>query len=273
MGLDIHGLNWLKYASKKGGLGKTATLARQGTHISKKYLESVGIITASEYCEDILIKYLGAEKVDSYDFSNYENATHICDLSLIQEFEQQYDTIIDYGVTEHVYHITNALMNISNLCQVGGQILHVLPTNNYCGHGFWQISPELFFSLYTENNGYEQTEVFVAEPSNIDVWYKVNKPSNGQRVNIWTEDELIVLVRTIKVKPHMHKSVYQSDYSYLWSNKQLMQIDNIKPKSIIRKIFGKILHIFNRVINLNQRNKTDLLRNQSLTKIMVKDLV
>lgn len=68
-------------------------------------------------------------------------------------------------------------------------------------------------------------------------------------------------------------NVYQSDYSYLWSNKQLMQIDNIKPKSIIRKIFGKTLRIFNRVINLNKRNKTDLSRNQSLTKIMVKDLV
>lgn len=273
MGLDIHGFNWLKYANKRANLGKTATLARQGTHISKKYLESVGIFTDSEYCEDILLNYLGAERVDSYDFSNYENATHLCDLSVVQEFEQQYDTVIDYGVTEHVYHITNALMNVSNLCQIGGQILHVLPTNNYCGHGFWQISPELFFSLYTEDNGYEYTEIFVAEPSDINTWYKINKPSNGQRINIWTKDELIVLVRTVKVKDHVHKNVYQSDYSYLWGNKHITQMNNIKSRSIIRKIFDKILHNLSRVINLSQSNKTNLSKNQSLTKILVKDVI
>ena len=94
---------------------------------------------------------------------------------LFKNLNNSMTLIIDYGVTEHVYHITNALMNVSNLCQIGGQILHVLPTNNYCGHGFWQISPELFFSLYTEDNGYEYTEIFVAEPSDINTWYKINK--------------------------------------------------------------------------------------------------
>jgi hypothetical protein len=33
----------------------------------------------------------------------------------------------------------------------GGEIIHVLPANNLCCHGFWQFWPELFFiALFRE---------------------------------------------------------------------------------------------------------------------------
>ena len=99
------------------------------------------------------------------DFSNYEGATILHDLNVkLKDGEMsKYDTVLDLGTLEHVYNISNALFNLSKLCKVGGQILHVLPANQMCGHGFWQISPELFFSLYSERNGYGQTRVYTAD--------------------------------------------------------------------------------------------------------------
>ena len=47
----------------------------------------------------------------------------------------------------------------SDLCKNGGTIIHSLPSNNNCGHGFWQFSPELFFSLYNEKNGFKNNEM------------------------------------------------------------------------------------------------------------------
>ncbi len=61
-----------------------------------------------------------------------------------------------------MFNIAQALENCVKLCKIGGQILQAVPANGECGHGFWQMSPELFFSLYSERNGFIETEVFIA---------------------------------------------------------------------------------------------------------------
>ena len=71
---------------------------------------------------------------------------------------EKFDTIIDFGTSEHIFNVVENLSNISKFCKNNGIILHSLPANNNCGHGFWQFSPELFFSLYSENNGFSDTE-------------------------------------------------------------------------------------------------------------------
>jgi len=64
---------------------------------------------------------------------------------------------------EHVFNASQGLKNVTRLCAPGGQIIHSLPANNFCNHGFWQFSPELFFSLYSDKNGYSETEIFLAD--------------------------------------------------------------------------------------------------------------
>jgi hypothetical protein len=104
------------------------------------------------------------------------------------------------------------------LCKVGGQIIHILPANNFCGHGFWQISPELFFSLYSEKNGYEQTEIFIMDTINTNDIKKLNAPVDGNRILIDGQNPIYVAVRTVLSKENFsHLHVQQSDYVYLWS--------------------------------------------------------
>lgn len=274
MGVDIHGLNFLRYTSKKKKLDNVATLARQEIHIPQTILNNLlnldKNLVHDRYCENLLINYFGAIKVDSYDNSNYEGASHICDFGQEQTFNEQYDTVIDYGVTEHIYNIPNALMNISNLCKINGQILHVLPSNNYCGHGFWQISPELFFSLYSQKNGYNNTEIFVAPKNNTNLWYKVKPATPGERINIWTKMELIILVKTIKTNPHIHHNIQQSDYEYLWnSNKDDTKVTQY-TKTLFQKIILRVKHIVTHNI-LNYQYNLD--KNPNLEKINIKQII
>jgi len=185
--------------------------------------------------------------VDSIDASNYENASIIHDMNnpLPENLRQQYDTIIDAGTLEHIYNIPQALENCSLLCKPGGQIIHMLPANNFCGHGFWQVSPELFLSLYTNENGYRDTEVFLlyASPQREVSWYKVKRPENGERINIYSSKEVYVFVRTVlHEKIFSHRNIQQSDYIFLWDKNSIKQ--EPKWKLLIKKLISRHEYLY-----------------------------
>lgn len=221
MGIDIHVFNLLKWSLEKHGqFGKVVTIGRQGLNIPYEKLKRIVSLpndyVQTQFCEELLKKIFGADCVDSIDNSDFEGCTYVMDLNHPVELTRQYDTIIDAGCLEHIFNIPQALSNVSELCAEGGQILHVLPCNNFCGHGFWQISPELFFSLYSEENGYAETQVFVVDYFYPDVWYEVIPPQDGRRALILSETELYVMCRTVKKKHIAIKHVQQSDYVYQW---------------------------------------------------------
>lgn len=182
---------------------QTLTIGRQGLHVAEPSVRDA-LALAPEYkndayCDQLLLDQFGASKVDSVDFSNYEGASIIYDMNLPvpEHFSDQYDTVIDGGCLEHIFNVPQALLNCSAFCKPGGQILHMLPANNCCGHGFWQFSPELFFSLYSKTNGYSETEVFLADLSKPSKWFRVRPPVCGERVNVHSASEAYVLVRTV----------------------------------------------------------------------------
>ncbi len=220
MGIDTHSLHLLRYATRKfGGLGNTITLGRLavllGPHASRKW---VGTARGS-YCEPLLTKHFGASKVDSIDNSPYEGANIIADMNqeLPAALKRQYDAVIDFGCSEHIFDIAQALRNVASLCKIGGTILHAVPANGFCGHGFYQFSPELFFSCYSRTNGYADTEVFLADLCDIKNWYRVSLPVDGNRINVRSYGELYVLVVTKRVAT-APETVQQSDYEFTWAN-------------------------------------------------------
>ena len=158
MGIDVHGLNFLRYAKTKKLFGSVMTIGRQGLHVTEPMIKEIFHTNSDyknqKYCEELLTKYFGAIDVESLDNSNYEGASHVHDMNqpLPTNLVRRFDTVFDGGCLEHIYNAPQALKNCSLLCKPGGQILHVLPANNLCGHGFWQFSPELFFSLYSKVN-------------------------------------------------------------------------------------------------------------------------
>lgn len=249
MGIDIHALNFLRYATRKRYLGATMTIGRQGVHVIepvvRKALAFDGAYQNADYCEQLLIGGLGATSVESVDNSSYEGATHVHDMNqeLPEDLRGRFDTVIDGGCVEHVFNVVQALRNCSSLLKPGGQVLHVLPANNFCGHGFWQFSPELFFSLYSASNGYGELEVLIADLTDASRWYRVRKPEAGRRANVWSKTPLYVLVRAVLVDGEFsHRRVQQSDYVHAWEgggvaaqNREIKTEGFSKLKSLLKR--------------------------------------
>jgi hypothetical protein len=254
MGIDFHALNFLRYAKSKKGFGDTLTIGRQELHVNAVKLRGVLKLAPDykqhAYCEELLLGYFGSTSVDSIDNSSYENATYIHDMNapLPETLFGKYDTIIDAGTTEHVYNAPQALKNYSLMCKPGGRIIHILPANNFSGHGFWQFSPELFFSLYSDKNGYRDTEVFVSDFTDQWQWYQIQAPKDGKRVDILSAAELSVMVVTTLARPDFsHASVQQSDYVYEWENqtadpKPLLGPTGLKGRLMETPILYKTLY-------------------------------
>ncbi len=224
MGISHHPFHFLLYVSKKQKLGNVVTLGRQNLScaesIVRDRLKISGPYTHARYCEQLLMSHMSATNVDSVDNSDFEGASHIHDMNrqIPEDMKSKYDTVIDSGTTEHIYNVSEALANCSALCKPGGQIVHISPSNNLCGHGFWQFSPELFFSLYFAENGYEQTEVFVADKTNFKHWAQVRRPQGGQRAIINSATPLYVMARSRKkTSGSAQPDVQQSDYSFRWN--------------------------------------------------------
>lgn len=242
MGIDVHALNFLKHAkNKKSFFGETVTIGRQGLHLLehevKDLIETKSSYNHRLYCEELLVDYFGATSVQSIDNSSYEAATiiHNMNESVPAELTEKFDTVIDGGCLEHIFNVPQALKNCSSILKKGGQILHILPANNQCGHGFWQFSPELFFSLHSNENGYGDTEVFLADLNCFTKWYRVEKPTNGKRVNVMSSSQMYVLVRTVLTTENFeHTKVQQSDYVFEWKNSQ-----NITSKKIVNLNYSK----------------------------------
>jgi len=288
MGIDVHAVNFLRYVTKKRKLGRVATIGRQSLLVPRRELARVLGVSWKDtklglYSEELLKKHFGATVIDSYDYSDYEGATHVVDLGRPIVPEQQYDTIIDCGTTEHVFDVPQVLRNLSSLCAPGGRIIHVLPANNFCGHGFWQFSPELFFSLYSDASGYCGTEVFLADLRDKSKWFEVEQPKNGRRAEVTSSSPLYVMCMTTKLGEVFPDNIQQSDYVHYWDRSANMpQLESglvpalksiIKGRSYLHWFVVRTRDFARRVIGpvTNPTSLSD--RNRHLRKSNVSDLL
>jgi SAM-dependent methyltransferase len=226
MGIDAHGIRFLEYVLRANGpLQSTLTIGRQGLDVSGRELRDyLGItesrkLPVSRYVDDLLVEEFGATSVASVDASGYEGATYVWDLNLELEANfPQFDTVIDAGTLEHVFDVRSSFGNIARSCRIGGQILHMLPANNFVGHGFYQFSPEFFFSIYSEPRGFVGTEVYLADLGRINAWWRVRPPTGFSRSTAMSSHETYTLVRTTKIsEAAASQPVQQSDYVSKWA--------------------------------------------------------
>lgn len=104
--------------------------------------------------QEIFFKSIGYENIDTLDFDDYEGANIIFDLNdekTPSSLLDKYDLIYDGGTLEHVFNISNALKHLTRMTKVNGLIFHSNPCNGYIDHGFFQISPTLYFDYYLAN--------------------------------------------------------------------------------------------------------------------------
>ena len=254
MGMTFQTFDLLKKnIDEFGELGDVLTLGRLGNQIDKKKLKLLGlesnIAFFEEYCDSIFTNYFGANLVHSIDNSNFEGANIVFDMNEeLKDITKQYDTIIDIGTSEHIFNVNQSLKNISKLCKRGGRIIHCLPANNQCGHGFWQFSPELFFSLYDESNGYQSTKLHLIDSYDDKTYWQINKKPKNERLELNSFTPLYIFVTTTKQSENIIQKAQQSDYDYVWNKKSdNTQFETIKKSSLsimCKKIKDKIKFFF-----------------------------
>jgi len=164
MGLDIQNAKFLSLCKSLGvDYGFTLTFGRQEVVISdltKICPCNPSTLTDSienDKYADSFLRSLGASKIDVCDASPYEGANIILDLNQPppNSIEASYSCVIDLGTLEHVFHYPRALQTAMSCVAKNGHIIIATPANNLMGHGFYQLSPELFLHALSEENGFQ----------------------------------------------------------------------------------------------------------------------
>jgi SAM-dependent methyltransferase len=164
-----------------------------------------------------MFRALGSEEIHSIDISAHEGASHIHDMNqpVPEEWHGSYDIVVDGGALEHVFDFPTAIRNCMNLVTEGGQLYVFAPANNSVGHGFYQFSPELFFRIFSEENGYRIERFLLQVLKPLRRTYAVADPKTaGHRVGVITGSpvRLLIQARRVNAREPLLQPPRQSGY-------------------------------------------------------------
>jgi len=233
MGISGTALKFFLYCKREFSVNfsVTATLGRQGLYGSINNSNSKSIdellkhmdtgtprsIFKEPYCEQLL-SHLGADLVESFDYSAYEGCTFIHDMNtpLPETHKNKYTLVYDGGASEHMFNVPVVYKNIMDMTVVGGHVITSVPANNFCGHGFYQFSPEFFFNLFSEKNGFEVKLLSYAHevpPYQSKLWIIQNPVLLKRRVKINTFKPTLLYACARKIAEVPELTIpQQSDY-------------------------------------------------------------
>ena len=228
MGFETNAAALLLKLRRDGvALGRALTLGHQHLHLApatyRRVLARLGQPLADEVpvYADGLLRAMGAFEVEAMDASTYEGATRVHDLNqpVPLAWHQQFDLVFDGGTLEHVFDFAAALKNCMQMVKPHGRFVSVTMPNNWCGHGFYQFSPELFFRALSPDNGFSVVEMYFADVEGRHFYRIVDPAAVRQRVQLWTTDPVFLLVhaRRDEVREIFATPPQQSDYVSDWA--------------------------------------------------------
>lgn len=247
MGLTSNCSKFLFYAKTLGVsfekslmLGRLTLYAKQEDikdqiALFKNNSKGIEEVTFTDDYSEPLFEMLGATTVDSLDYSDYEKATIIHDLNtpIPDALKNKYTAIVDGGTIEHVFNFPIAIKNCMEALQVGGHYIGITPANNTMGHGFYQFSPELFFNVFRQENGFQVKKIIIAAETThgrFSDWYEVVNPRNAKgRVMLVNSKPSYLLILAQKIREVSFETItaQQSDYATRW---ELMETLNRNEK-------------------------------------------
>src|SRR5579862_1743919 len=151
MGIDAHALRLILKSSKDGVSFRSvmmisrqnfsqmtpaefhAAMVRGGFALTKQEAESL-YRERSGFVEPLLT-LLGAENIQSVDYSSYEQASVVHDMSqpIPGHLKNAFSCVLDGGTLEHVFNFPQAIRNCMEMVSVGGHFLGVTAGNNFLG--------------------------------------------------------------------------------------------------------------------------------------------
>lgn len=236
MGINRSFAQFLFYSRKNYSVSfdKTVTLGRLKLYTGKEDIQAlIGKYGSAKQVQDVafndeysepLFELLGSKQPDSMDYSDYEKATHLHDLNqpVADRFKNEYDAVLDSGTLEHVFNFPVAIKSCMEMLKTGGHFLGITPANNYFGHGFYQFSPELYYRIFSKENGFVVKTMLVGvcgEDGEVERWYRVKDPAEVRSRVMLVNNKptyLFIIAQKTAVVPIFSSSPYQSDYTTTW---------------------------------------------------------
>ena len=193
MGIDLNSAQLLIRAQKSGvSFERAITLGRQRLLCDRQTL--LAILRASgyqmpeacvlrlldptrEYSEE-LFHILGASEILAVDARDFEGAQVIHDMNLPipDALDSSFDVVLDGGTLEHIFDLTTALRSAIRMVRPKGRFISITQANNFCGHGFYQFSPELYYRFLCPDNGYFVDSCVLWEDIPGSSFYQVPDP-------------------------------------------------------------------------------------------------
>lgn len=240
MALDFNSVKFLFWSRNLGvSFNRTLTLGRLGLPCpprkARQAARDFGLAAApeafdrcfrrtfgKEHFADEFFRLLGTRDLVTVDRSDFEGATLLHDLNepFPEKLHGSFDLVLDGGTLEHIFDYPSALRHCLELVSVGGHFITITPANNWMGHGFYQFSPELFFRIFTAENGFVMRKMVIFECRKTDApFYEVKDPAViGTRVQLNSAKPvmLAVLARKTAGVPLFVRPPQQSDYAAEW---------------------------------------------------------
>ena len=268
MGIDAAGAEFLAFAARCGAdFVRTVTLGRQTLSepigaIAEGLAKGGSTADLNELprpdvprsrAADGVLRALGAQSITALDYSGFEGAELIHDLNdaIPHSLFERASVVFDGGTSEHVLHPATALENGMRMVEVGGHLISIMPMNQQVGHGLYQVSPELFLRLLTEQNGFAILAIVGREYGVRNRWFQVADPAErGHRLSVATlgPAELMVLARKASPTPDQIVA-YQSDYEQAWLTDGVVRVSPQRSNrdalrsAIIRRSPPRLLHL------------------------------
>jgi SAM-dependent methyltransferase len=230
--------------------GRVLTLGHQHLHLDpathRRVLARLGRLPAGELpvYADGLLNAMGATQIEALDASDYEGATRLHDLNepVPAAWHEQFDLVFDGGTLEHVFNFSTALKNCMQMVKPHGRFVSITLPNNWCGHGFYQFSPELFFRALSPDNGFAIVEMYFADVEGRHFYRVIDPAAARERVQLWTSDPVFLLVhaRRDAVRDVFARAPQQSDYVSDWAGaravSQPKRVEAWKESPLLRPI-------------------------------------
>jgi hypothetical protein len=259
MGIDVPSMALLSAAKGIGvDFSSTCMIGRQnfaGDNVAAgltRLFKTAGIpvdaaafLKQNHFCEE-LFRLLGAKNVESLDVSDYQQATHLHDMNepIPENLHERYSCVHDGGTIEHVFNISQALKNCLQMLQLGGHFIQVNEANNFMGHGFWQLSPEMIYRAMSPENGFEVRAVLLHEVVPGGSWHLAADPNKvGDRVELCNSRPTYVMTiaQRTAIKEIFATPPQQSDYVADWKGAQRPRSTIARRKQpLTRRVLGRL---------------------------------